>query len=238
MHAPRMWVEENKEGHHACMLTFYPEIESNFLREDIEYIILLDCSCSMAEGTSLDEARAGALVLLHELPPGTRYNVVCFGETFDELFVVSQGKTDANVRTASSYVSAARPVWGSTELWRPLRALQLLSPSQSSSPRAVFLFSDGMASDAPRALALASAMAEHTRLFTFGVGAAPSRHFLRSLARVSGGAAEMLESSMKSRWRHQIKAQLERAAQPCLKAIEVCIFLYYEVKAGNLKKEV
>lgn len=29
IHRPRMWVEENEAGHHACMLTFYPEFDTD-----------------------------------------------------------------------------------------------------------------------------------------------------------------------------------------------------------------
>ena len=71
IHVPRMWVEEDNQGHHvryigsmggvqegicviqACMLTFYPEFEVDSISEN-EVIFLLDLSNSMKVCRSLN----------------------------------------------------------------------------------------------------------------------------------------------------------------------------------------
>ena len=50
-HVPRMWVEEDAEGHQATMLTFYPDFGADDPgAENSEFDILLDLSCSMKGG--------------------------------------------------------------------------------------------------------------------------------------------------------------------------------------------
>ena len=170
-------------------------------------------------GAAFRDAQSAALLTISLLPDGAAFNVLCFGDVHDELFPAAKPKTAATAAAAASFLSGLRPVWGSTELWRPLRCFELL-PAPTGAPRAVILLSDGLPADPARALQIA-ARARGTRLFVLGVGPTPARHFLRSLARVSGGAAEILDSSRKSRWRSVVQQQLDRAAQPCLTSVAV-----------------
>ena len=71
---------------------------------------------------------------------------------------------------------------GSTDLWRPLHSLNLLSPTQASEsggpssdsftlpPRNVFVITDGHATEEAPVLAAIRKGAGSSRLFSFGVG--------------------------------------------------------------------
>jgi hypothetical protein len=215
-HRPRMWVEEDAHGHAACMLTFYPQFDASPGRP--ETVLMLDCSCSMADG--LTDACRAAAALVALLPEDTPLNVVLFGDTFVELFPVAQPATQEAKRKAFAFIASAKPVWGATELWRPLRTLQLLAPPPTAPLRAVMLFSDGHVRNANAAIRMASAL-QGTRLFVFGVGSAVDKHTLRALARASGGAAEMLDPARKSKWRAQTQAQIDRSQQPGVSDVQV-----------------
>ena len=50
---------------------------------------------------------------------------------------------------------------------------------------------------------------------------APNHHFLKSMARTGGGAAEYFDSKTKSKWERKVKAQLSKAFQPALTSVSV-----------------
>ncbi|XP_019851276.1 PREDICTED: uncharacterized protein LOC100633591 isoform X2 [Amphimedon queenslandica] len=230
IHVPRMWVEENDKGHHACMLTFYPEFEAESIVEN-EIIFLLDVSNSM-KGDALDNAKKVLLLLLHHLPPKTYFNVFTFGAMFESIFPSSVQINNETLSFATKQVQSCQAVMGNTDIWRPLHSLYLLSEAASSStggltnsstlpPCSVFVISDGhMTEEAPSLSAIKDG-AQNYRVFTFGVSSTANRHFLRSMARVGGGCSEFFDSQKKSRWERKVKEQLSKAFQPALTGVDV-----------------
>ena len=85
----------------------------------------------------------------------------------------------------------------------------------------MLLVTDGQVHDEVNLLYSASKNAGCTRVFSLGVGASPSRHFIRSLARVAGGSSEIFDRKRKSGWEKRVKAQIARAQQPALSAVSV-----------------
>lgn len=65
------------------------------------------------------------------------------------------------------FYQSSAAVGGSTELWRPLRTLNLLPPSHGV--RNVLLISDGHVNNQPQTLQLVRDNVQHTRLFTCGL---------------------------------------------------------------------
>jgi poly [ADP-ribose] polymerase len=229
IHVPRMWVEEDKKGHHACMLTFYPEFEVDEI-SDNEIIFLLDLSNSMKD--CAENAKKVLLLLLHHLPTKCHFNVLAFGGTHEAVFPVSVMKNKDTLSTAQKFVQERIPNMGSTDVWRPLRALQLLSetsptssslPGETTSlpPRSVFLVSDGHVTDEGATLSVIRQALRNCRLFTFGVSSTANRHFLRAMARVGAGCEEFFDPKTKSRWERKVRGQLAKAFQPALTALSV-----------------
>ncbi|XP_065907785.1 protein mono-ADP-ribosyltransferase PARP4-like isoform X2 [Dysidea avara] len=224
IHVPRMWVEENDQSHHACMLTFYPEFEAESI-VDNEIIFCLDCSNSM-KGETLVSAKKVLLLTLHHLPPKCLFNVITFGAAYDELFPSCQPKSKETVTTATNYIQDATATMGSTDVWRPLRSLLLLSSgsgtdSSTLPPRNVLLVTDGhMTEEQPTLQAIRQAV-HTTRVFTFGVGKTANRHFLKSMARVGAGYEEFFDPKTKSKWQRKVKSQLSKAFEPALTSVKV-----------------
>ncbi|XP_035378628.1 protein mono-ADP-ribosyltransferase PARP4-like, partial [Electrophorus electricus] len=168
MHMPRMWVEKHPEkDSEACMLVFYPDFECGDARWSgvSDVVIVLDTSESM-RGEPLVNARRLALKALCSLDRSLRVNVVCFGIDYKEAFP-SPRVLEEVFEQAKTFIMSSPAVGGSTELWRPLRSLNLLPPSRGL--RNVLLLSDGHMQNQPQTLQLVRGNACHTRLFTCGL---------------------------------------------------------------------
>ncbi|XP_056015621.1 uncharacterized protein LOC125677683 isoform X3 [Ostrea edulis] len=217
IHVPRMWVETDEGESQACMLTFYPEFEAEE-ESGVEVILMIDSSNSMKD-SALQDAKKAALLMLHHLNCGWRFNVVMFGTAFSELFPSSQPVSKSNLQAAKQFIQKLHADQGNTELCRPLNSFFLLKPE--SSTRNVFLISDGHINDEETALYRISRNYQHTRIFTLGVSSVANRHLLKAVARVGAGSFEFYDSKFKSKWEDKVKSQLQKAAQPVLTSVSV-----------------
>uniref|UniRef100_A0A4W5P683 Poly [ADP-ribose] polymerase n=1 Tax=Hucho hucho TaxID=62062 RepID=A0A4W5P683_9TELE len=209
IHLPRMWVEKHPDkDSQACMLVFYPDFEpcptSSPMSGSSEVILLLDSSESM-RGEALQNARRIALQFLKTLDHHcVRVNVISFGSDQKDAFL-----------------SSSPPVGGSTELWKPLRSLSLLPPSQGV--RNLLLLSDGHVQNQALTLQLVRHHAQHSRLFTCGLSPTANRHMLRALAQAGGGAYEFFDTKTKHTWREKVPVacQVKRMVSPGCSSVSV-----------------
>ena len=97
---------------------------------------------------------------------------------FDTLFPSSVPVNKESVSTAQKFIQKCQANMGSTDIWRPLHSLQLLSCGSVSErntntdtlpPKSVFIVSDGhMTEEAPTISAIKDGL-KSSRVFTFGV---------------------------------------------------------------------
>ncbi|XP_078118660.1 protein mono-ADP-ribosyltransferase PARP4 isoform X2 [Sander vitreus] len=218
VHLPRMWVEKHPDkDSQASMLVFYPDFEDNSTSASNEVILLLDTSESMKE-ESLRMAQKLALQVLKTLDHNIRLNVIFFGTDHTEAFLAAQPYDKARP-AAESFIKRSSPVGGSTELWRPLRALSLLPPSRGV--RNLLLLSDGHIQNAELTLQLLRDNAQHSRLFTCGLSPTANRHMLRALARVGGGSFEFFDTKTKHNWAEKVACQVKRMSSPGCSSVSV-----------------
>uniref|UniRef100_A0AAQ5Z973 Poly [ADP-ribose] polymerase n=1 Tax=Amphiprion ocellaris TaxID=80972 RepID=A0AAQ5Z973_AMPOC len=202
VHMPRMWVENHPDkDSQACMLVFYPDFKVGSRSSANEVVLLLDTSESM-KGESVCSARRIALQVLKNLDHNVRVNVILFGTVL--LFSSFYAKSVSVSSVAFDFM------WGSTELWRPLRALSLLPPSVGV--RNLLLLSDGHIQNSDVSLKLLRDNGQHSRLFTCGSTA--NRHMLRALAQAGGGAYEFFDAKTKHTWAEKVSRQVKRMASP------------------------
>uniref|UniRef100_A0A669QAC7 Poly [ADP-ribose] polymerase n=1 Tax=Phasianus colchicus TaxID=9054 RepID=A0A669QAC7_PHACC len=200
-YVPRMWVEKHpNKNSEACMLVFQPEFEAAFDEEQLssEIIILLDCSNSMA-GSALLQAKQIALHALKQFSSRQNVNIIKFGT-----------KKIQNSATATM---------GNTDLWKTLRYLSLLFPSQGH--RNILLISDGHIQNESLTFQLVKDNVHHTRLFTCGVGSTANRHMLRSLSQYGAGAFEYFDSKSKYNWEAKIQGQVSRIFSPGCSSVSI-----------------
>uniref|UniRef100_A0AAY5ET45 Poly [ADP-ribose] polymerase n=1 Tax=Electrophorus electricus TaxID=8005 RepID=A0AAY5ET45_ELEEL len=220
MHMPRMWVEKHPEkDSEACMLVFYPDFECGDARWSgvSDVVIVLDTSESM-RGEPLVNARRLALKALCSLDRSLRVNVVCFGTDYKEAFP-SPRVLEEVFEQAKTFIMSSPAIGGSTELWRPLRSLNLLPPSRGL--RNVLLLSDGHMQNQPQTLQLVRGNACHTRLFTCGLSPTANRHMLRALAQAGGGVYEFFDAKKKHTWAEKVKSQVRCMASPGCMSVSV-----------------
>uniref|UniRef100_A0A672JAG4 Poly [ADP-ribose] polymerase n=1 Tax=Salarias fasciatus TaxID=181472 RepID=A0A672JAG4_SALFA len=217
VHLPRMWVEKHPDkDSQACMLVFYPSFEVGSSTKEV--IVLLDASESM-KGESLTMARRIALQVLKNLDVTDRLNIVLFGTDHKEAFLTAKPIADVAVEAENFIKVSCSPFGGSTELWRPLRALSLLPPS--SGIRNLLLLSDGHIQNADATLQLLRDGVQHSRLFTCGLSSTANRHMLRALAQAGGGAYEFFDKKTKHNWVEKVKRQVKRMASPSCTSVSV-----------------
>ncbi|XP_038577199.1 protein mono-ADP-ribosyltransferase PARP4 isoform X23 [Micropterus salmoides] len=226
VHLPRMWVEKHPDkDSQACMLVFYPDFDINSISASDEVVLLLDTSESM-KGESLRMAQRIALQVLKTLDRNLRLNVIFFGTDHTETFPTAQPLAESR-QAAESFIKLCSstayqrfsPVGGSTELWRPLRALSLLPPSRGV--RNLLLLSDGHIQNAELTLQLLRDNAQHSRLFTCGLSPTANRHMLRALAQAGGGAFEFFDTKTKHNWAEKVARQVKRMASPGCSSVSV-----------------
>ncbi|XP_049905122.1 protein mono-ADP-ribosyltransferase PARP4 isoform X2 [Epinephelus moara] len=218
VHLPRMWVEKSHdEDTQACMLVFYPDFKVDSTSASDEVVLLLDTSESM-NGAPFSTAQRIALHVLKTLSDNLRVNVIFFGTDHSDAFLTAQPLTEAR-KDAKNFIKSSTPLGGSTELWRPLRALSLLPPSRGT--RNLLLLSDGHIQNTELTLQLLRDNVQHSRLFTCGLSSTANRHMLRILAQAGGGAYEFFDTKTKHNWTEKVVRQVKRMASPGCSSVSV-----------------
>ncbi|XP_026766111.3 protein mono-ADP-ribosyltransferase PARP4 isoform X3 [Pangasianodon hypophthalmus] len=220
IHMPRMWVEKHPEKDtEACMLVFYPHFESSgvSLSDVSDVIIVLDTSESM-RGDAMLNARRIALKVLNSLDRSLRVNIISFGSDYKEAFP-SPNLLEEVFEEAKNFIKSSDAVGGSTELWRPLRTLNLLPPSRGV--RNVLLISDGHVQNQPQTLQLVRDNVRHTRFFTCGLNLTANRYMLRALAQAGGGTYEFFDTKTKHTWAEKVNSQVRCMVSPGCSSVAV-----------------
>ncbi|KAL3858028.1 hypothetical protein ACJMK2_012644 [Sinanodonta woodiana] len=218
IHVPRMWVEKHTEkDSQACMLTFYPEFESE-KEESTEILFLIDMSNSM-KGDAERDAKKVLDLALHQLPATYYFNITVFGTSSSDLFSASQKISKSTLERAQEHVKCLSAIYGSSDFFPPLRSFHLLCPMESH--QNIFLISDGHVNHNDFILNSIKRAAKRSRLFTLGVGQAVNHHQMRCIASLGGGTYEYYNASTKSAWQRKVTSQLEQASQPRLMEVSV-----------------
>ncbi|XP_062983799.1 protein mono-ADP-ribosyltransferase PARP4 [Elgaria multicarinata webbii] len=220
VHLPRMWVEKHPDkGSEACMLIFQPDFDGSFdpLCVSGETIICLDCSNSMA-GSEIQQAKQIALCALETCHFATRLSVIKFGTNFEE-FPSNPKDCIIDFAALKEFIMSATATMGNSDLSKTLRYLSLLYPSQHK--RNILLISDGHIQNEGLTLQIVKQNAQHTRIFTCGIGPTANRHMLRSLSMRGSGAFEYFDVKAKYNWERKVKSQTARMFSPGCNAVSI-----------------
>lgn len=184
---------------YAASISVVPKMSNFTPRPDGEYIFLVDCSGSMDDSvggyssqdktTKIEYVRTALGLFLRGLQPGCTFNIVRFGSTFKTLFPESRTYTSDSFKEAKDYVDRMKADLGGTEL---LGVLTSLLNTNTSKPRTIFLLTDGEVSDTEAVIQLATKTRRSTKIFTIGVGVAPSKALVEGVANATRGVAEFV----------------------------------------------
>ncbi|MBI2837254.1 MAG: VWA domain-containing protein [Acidobacteria bacterium] len=212
---PRVSVEVDEKGNRAAALTFRPKLDLD--RVPSEIIFVIDRSGSM-QGTSIAEARNALQLCLRSLSQGTRFNIVGFGSRFEMMFPATREYCDEALRQASSNVDGVDADLGGTEILAPLEAIFQNAPIRGF-PRQLFVLTDGQVTNTEAVMKLIRRNSHTTRVFSFGIGAGPSRHLIRGMARAGNGCAELISPG--ERIEPKVVRQLAKALAPALSDVKL-----------------
>lgn len=211
--APHAIVERDG-SEYAAALVFRPAFDTAQAPADVVFVI--DRSGSM-EGSSIDEVRNALQLCLRSLVPGSRFDIVGFGDRIVSLFGDSVPYDESSLARAAEHVEYLRADLGGTQI---LPALQhVFDRRRSELPRQLIVLTDGEVSNADAVIALVRRHATDTRVFTFGIGRAASAHLVRGVARAGGGEAEFIYPG--ERIEAKVLRQFGRVMAPALTDIRV-----------------
>jgi Ca-activated chloride channel family protein len=212
--APHAIVERGEKGS-AVAISVLPRFESS--AQAAEVIFVIDRSGSMA-GPSIAEVRNALQLCLRSLTPGSRFNIVSFGDRHAALFRESRAYDDASLGEAAAFVRTLEADMGGTEI---LPALQFVvqQPTVTGMARQVLILTDGEVTNTDEVIDLARRHAATARFFTFGIGAGASQHLVKGIARVSGGAAEFIAPG--ERIESKVMRQFKRVFAPAMTDVTV-----------------
>ncbi len=178
------------DGGEVFMVILRPEILASTQREPLEVIFLVDCSGSM-QGESASQARNAMDLCLRALEEGDTFTLVAFGSRYTSLFPEPRPYNQTSLEVASGFVKTLDGHMGGTEILPPLRDI-LKKPPAPGRSRQVILLTDGEVANESEILSLAKQHRGNSRIYPVGLGRGPNAYLLRSLARISGGAAEFV----------------------------------------------
>lgn len=215
-HRPRAYVAGDDQGRRVAMVSFIPSFD-DLPEKPQDVVFLLDCSGSM-QGPSIEQARRALAVALRTLREGDRFNIVRFGSTHTTLWNTPRDYNQAHLDKATAYAQAIQADLGGTEIYSALSRV-LSAPRVDERLRQVFVLTDGQVSNEDQIIELCAAHRDTSRVFSFGIGNGVNEHFIRGMARASGGVAELIYPG--ERIEPKVIRMVGRARTPRFEKIDV-----------------
>jgi Ca-activated chloride channel family protein len=200
-------------------LTLVPPRESRTaprFRPPLELIFVLDSSGSMS-GVPIEQAKAAIARGLQRLEPDDTFQIVDFSERASQFGPQPLAATSQNVARGRRYLEQVHSSGGTIMIHGIRAALDFAHDPRRL--RFVCFLTDGYVGNELEILREIQKRLQATRIFSFGVGSAPNRYLLNSMARLGRGAVAYLGSNDDA-----VKVMdqfFERVAQPVLTDIRV-----------------
>ncbi len=206
-------------GETAAMLRFFPEFKAEPDSDDAksDLLFMVDCSGSMAK-KSISQAKETLELCLRCLNPGDYFNLIRFGTDFHVYRPAPILYNEKNLETALRDFSGIDADLGGTEL-REAIACACGLPVRKNCRRDIILLTDGEVHNTGEIVNYVAENHRAIRFYTFGIGFAASHHLVKGLARVSGGAWEMVQPG--EHIREKVLRQLARIKQPVVDKFEI-----------------
>ncbi|KAL4869627.1 von Willebrand factor type A domain-containing protein [Aspergillus spectabilis] len=199
------------EGSSAMMVEIPPSfmLRGQAPMEDTEVIFLADRSESMLD--KISGLKSSLQFFLRGLPR-SRFNLYCFGSSYESLWETSQPYGDNTLSEALNYVSGFTNNMGGTDL---LPALQSVVASRRRGSLDVIVLTDGEVWQLQKTIEFVRntcAQSEGSvRFFALGIGHAVSHDLVEGIAKAGGGYAEVIPTASSSGWETQVVAVLKAA---------------------------
>lgn len=172
-------------------LSFMPEVLDSYEDNEKEYLFIIDVSGSMA-GEKLIETKRAVIECLKQLDIGDKFNIIPFETEFEAMNVKSIEYNEENMIKAEKYINALKPL-GGTEILAPIK----FALYEKNIDKTILLFTDGQVGNEDEIIRFVENNVNKSRIFPFGIDTNVNSSFIKQLAKVGNGKAELIHPKEK-----------------------------------------
>lgn len=184
-------TSKTRNGKDMVYLSFMPEILDSYEDSEKEYLFLVDVSGSMM-GKKLDETKRAVIECLKQLDVGDRFNIIPFESRFEAMNIRSIEYNEENMSKAEKYVNELQPL-GGTEILSPIK----FALYEKEREKIILIFTDGQVGNENEIIKFVETNVNRSRIFTFGIDTNVNSSFIKQLAKVGNGKAELIQPNEK-----------------------------------------
>lgn len=209
-------VHRDQRGGFFTLMIYPPSDLAALPRRPVEMIFVFDTSGSMS-GQPIEQAKSAMRAAMNHMVPGDTFQVVRFASSASQAFPQPVPVSRENAEKAIRYVNDMNGS-GGTEMIQGIR-LALDAPRDPERTRVVPFMTDGYIGNERHILRELREKLAEARVFSFGVGDAPNRYLLSSMARVGNGAVAYL--GLQDDANDIMKQYFDRIAHPALANLHI-----------------
>lgn len=179
-------MSKGRNNEDMVYLSFMPEIPNDYEDSEKEYVFIVDVSGSMS-GEKIDETKHAVIECLKQLDVGDKFNIIPFESEFEAMSIKALEYNEENLNKAIKYVQKLRPL-GGTEILNPLK----FALYEKDAEKVILLFTDGQVGNEDEIIKYVENNINKSRIFPFGIDTNVNAYFIKQMAKVGKGKAELI----------------------------------------------
>lgn len=180
-------TSKTRDGKDMIYLSFMPEILDSYEDSEKEYLFIIDVSGSMM-GEKLKETKHAVIECLKQLDTGDKFNIIPFESDFEAMNIKSIEYNEENMEKTIKYINSLKPL-GGTEILDPIK----FALYERDTEKIILLFTDGQVGNEDEIIKFVEDNINRSRIFPFGIDTNVNSSFIKQLARVGNGKAELIQ---------------------------------------------
>lgn len=184
-------ISKTRDDKEMIYLSFMPEILDTYEDSEKEYMFIIDISGSMY-GNKMEETKKAVIECLKQLDIGDKFNIIPFESRFSAMNINSIEYNEENLQKAIEYVNNLQPT-GGTEILNPIK----FALYQKETDKIILLFTDGQVGNEQEIIQYVDENIKTSRIFPFGIDTNVNSSFIKQLAKVGNGKAELIQPNEK-----------------------------------------
>ena len=184
-------TSKTRDGKDMIYLSFMPEILDSYEDSEKEYLFIIDVSGSMS-GEKIEETKRAVIECLKQLDVGDKFNIIPFESEFEAMNIKSIEYNEENMQKAVNYINNLRPM-GGTEILDPIK----FALYEKDTDKIILLFTDGQVGNENEIIEYVADNVNKSRIFPFGIDTNVNSAFIKQLAKVGNGKAELIQPNEK-----------------------------------------
>ncbi len=184
-------TSKTRDGKNVLYLSFMPEILDSYEDSEREFLFIIDISGSMT-GEKIDETKKAVIECLEQLDVGDKFNIIPFESKFEAMNIRSIEYNEENMQKAIEYINNLDTL-GGTQILDPLK----FALYEEDTDKIILLFTDGQVGNEDEIIKFVEENINRSRIFPFGIDTNVNSSFIRQLAKVGNGKAELIQPNEK-----------------------------------------